>query len=265
MACLVLWVLFSACEQSDPLPKEFSFSGYHWRTKAGGTSKLGPGPNYFSDSKENVWLDQDNYLHLRITKSGNQWNCAEVVSTEKFQYGTYVFTVAGGLNTMNERAVFGLFTWSDYTFQQEANSEVDVEFARWGNASDSKLLTYSVQPVWFDNPTPYQERTRRPALPASALDSTTTHVFTWTPDTIFWYSYSGENYPGNQLLSSWKFDKGNTPRAKMEGGSVSDSIVIPAPSNTTNVRFNLWLLNGLAPANNSETEVVIKRFEFRPI
>jgi hypothetical protein len=51
----------------------------------------------------------------------------------------------------------------------------------------------------------------------------------------------------------------------MEGGRFSNPIVIPAPSNTTNVRFNLWLLAGQGPASNRESEVVIKRFEFRPL
>lgn len=226
---------------------------------------MGPGPNYFGGTSDNVWLDQDSLLHLRITRRNNQWYCGEVISTKEFGYGTYIFTVGGGLDTMNERAVFGLFTWSDYTFYEQANSEVDVEFARWGNANDPQLLTYSVQPVWFDNPSPYIERTRRPSIATSALRNPTTHVFTWTPDTVFWYSYVGETYPGNQLLASWKYDKGNIPRIKMEGGRFSNPIVIPAPSNTTNVRFNLWLLAGQGPASNRESEVVIKRFEFRPL
>jgi hypothetical protein len=270
IACLFSWSVFSACEQSAP-PSEgpekgdFHFSGYEWIIKSNDTAKLGPGPNFFSRSDQNVWLDQDSLLHLRITKRNNQWYCAEVISVDEFQYGTYIFTVAGGLDTMNERAVFGLFTWSDFTFQEQANSEVDIEFARWGNANDSKLLTYSVQPVWFDNPSPYLERTRRPTIPSSSLGSPTTHVFTWTPDTVFWYSYSGESYPGTQLLASWQYDKDNTPRSKLEGGRTSDPIVIPAPMGSTNVRLNLWLLNGLAAADNSECEVVIKRFEFRPL
>ena len=226
---------------------------------------MGPGPNYFSASPDNVWLDQDSLLHLRITKRNNLWYCSEVISSKEFGYGTYVFTVAGGLTTINEKAIFGLFTWSDYTFMDQANSEVDIEFARWNNANDSLLLTYSVQPVWFDNPSPYLERTRRPQMAVSKLQSPTTHVFTWTPDTIFWKSYEGENYPSSNLMASWQYDKSNIARSKLEGGRTSSPIVIPAPLTTTNVRFNLWLLFGQPPASGAETEVVIKRFEFHPL
>lgn len=272
LSALVIWAVFSGCEQSDPPVTDpdsetgdLFFSGYYWNIKSSGNGKMGPGPNYFSGSTDNVWLDQDSMLHLKITKTNNQWYCSEVISTREFGYGTYIFTVDGGLPSLNERAVFGLFTWSDYTFQEQANSEVDIEFARWGNTNDSLLLTYSVQPVWFDNPAPYLERSRRPQMAVSSLQSPTTHVFTWTPDTIFWKSYQGESYPGTNLLASWRYDKGNIPRVKIEGGRISDPIVIPAPLNSTNVRFNLWLLAGLAPANGSESEVVIKRFEFRPL
>ncbi|MFM9052504.1 MAG: hypothetical protein ACKOKF_09375 [Bacteroidota bacterium] len=267
---ILLLAVFLGCEQSDPpsLDPEtgdFYFSGYYWNIKASGTSMMGPGPNFFGGTSENVWLDQDSMLHLRITKRNNRWYCGEVISAKEFGYGTYIFTVDGRLDTMNERAVFGLFTWNDYSFQEQANSEVDVEFARWGNANDSQLLTYSVQPVWFDNPAPFLERTRRPGIPVTSLRTPTTHVFKWTPDTVFWYSCAGESFPGNQLLASWKYDKSNIPRAKIEGGRVSNPIIIPAPFNTTNVRFNLWLLSGIGPASNRETEVVIKRFEFRPL
>ena len=30
--------------------------------------RLGPGPNDFSDAKDNVWLDDKEHLHLAITK-----------------------------------------------------------------------------------------------------------------------------------------------------------------------------------------------------
>lgn len=267
IACAV----FAGCEQSEPPPNnpveekgDIYFSGYYWNIKTSGSSTMGPGPNYFSGSTDNVWLDPDSMLHLRITHRNNRWYCSEVITTREFGYGTYVFTVEGGLDTLNERAVFGLFTWNDSSFQSQANSEVDIEFARWGNVNDSLLLTYSVQPVWFDNPFPYLERTRRPSIAASVLTTTTTHVFTWTADTVFWKSYPGDQYPGSQLLASWKYDRGNTPRTKIEGGRVSDPIVIPAPLTHTNVRLNLWLLAGLPAADGTEAEVVIKKFEFYP-
>jgi hypothetical protein len=266
-ACL--WLV--ACEQSDPNlagdPNEVGdirFSGYNWNVKNSNEGLMGPGLNYFSNSTDNVWVDQDGLLHLRIAKRNNKWYCSEVITTQEFGYGTYVFTVDGDLTTLNQKAVFGLFTWSDYTFVEEANSEVDVEFSRWNNPADSFLLTYSVQPVWFDNPLPYTERSRRPAMAVSKLRSTTTHVFTWTPDTITWSSYDGDSYTATAPFATWSFDKSNQPRQKIEGGRTSQPVVIPDPSTTTNARINLWLLGGLAPTDNRDIEVVIRQFRYIP-
>jgi hypothetical protein len=66
-------------------------------------------------------------------------------------------------------------------------------------------------------------------------------------------------------MAEWKYDKSNTPRLKMEGNQVSNPVVIPAPADSTNARINLWLLNGQAPINGSETEVVIKSFKYFPL
>ena len=264
---------FTACHQPEPPAinteekGDIAFSGYQWKIKSTEAGQVvGPGPNVFSRSLDNVWLDANNMLHLKITKVGSQWRCSEVVSTKEFGYGTYIFTTASDLTTLNERAVLGLFTWNDYSFQTQGNSEIDVEFARWGDSSDTSLLTYSVQPVWFSQPAPYIERTRRPAMQVSKLKKTCIHVFKWTADLVTWASYEGEVYPTNNLpLASWSYDKSNRTRQKLEGNQVSNPIVIPAPEDSTNVRFNLWLLNGQGPANNSQTEVVIKDFRFIPL
>ncbi len=270
---LAITVGFTACYQSEPPAinteekGDIAFSGYQWKIKSSAAGQVvGPGPNVFSRSLDNVWLDANNMLHLKITKVGSQWRCSEVVSTKEFGYGTYIFTTASDLTTLNERAVLGLFTWNDYSFQTQGNSEIDVEFARWGDSSDTSLLTYSVQPVWFSQPGPYAERTRRPAMQVSKLKKTCVHVFKWTADLVTWASYEGEVYPTNSPpLCSWSYDKSNRTRQKLEGNQVSNPIVIPAPEDSTNVRFNLWLLNGQGPANNNQAEVVIKDFRFIPL
>lgn len=267
----IIITTLAACYQPDPPvidlqeKGDFSFSGYNWKIKSSTTS-VGPGPNIFSASSNNIWLDANKMLHLKITKNGTKWNCAEAISVKEFGYGTYIYTTASDLTTINEKAVFGLFTWNDYSFQDQANSEIDVEFARWNNANDSLLLTYSAQPVWFSNPSPYIERTHRPKIGTKNLKGVCTHVFKWTPTIVTWESYAGEIYPSSAPpFASWSFDNTNRTRQKIEGNRTSAPIIIPAPADSTNVRFNLWLLNSQPPANGLETEVVIKSFRFIPL
>jgi hypothetical protein len=268
LICLSIPVTIS-CKQSDPpepvITGDFYFSGYYWNIKNSGNILVGPGPNRFSNNAENISLDSAQRLHLKIRKDGNNWYCSEVISADRFGYGTYVFTTDGDLTTLNEKTVFGLFTWNDASFQTQANSEVDIEFARWNAAADSLLITYSVQPVWFENAAPYIERTKKPAMAVNKLKSSCTHVFKWTPELITWESYPGDLYPGSELLCSWSFNTSNPPRSKIEGGKTSAPIIIPAPEDSTHVRFNLWLLNGQAPSDGQGEEVIIKSFKYYPL
>ena len=49
-------------------PRVISFAGHDWTVKDAGEGKVGPGPNYFSNSAETVWFDADGRLHLRIER-----------------------------------------------------------------------------------------------------------------------------------------------------------------------------------------------------
>src|SRR5262245_21295616 len=80
----------AAAKPAPPGPRTISFSGKTWLVKSS-TGKVGPGPNYFSDSTDNVWVDAGGRLHLKITKAKGKWSSAEIVSADSFGYGTYRF------------------------------------------------------------------------------------------------------------------------------------------------------------------------------
>jgi hypothetical protein len=268
---IFLFSILVACKQSPPpavevpeIKGDFSFSGYQWKYK-NATSPVGPGPNRFSGTPDFAWVDSMGYLHLKIAKRNNAWTCSEIISTKVFGYGTYVMTCVSDITPFDKNVVFGFFTWDSYSFQTQANSEVDIEFSRWGNANDTNLVSYAVQPVIFSNPVPYTERTFQSKINNVFLKKSMTHMFRWTPDSIKWETYEGNTYPGANKLSEWTFDKNNISRRKIEGPNTSDPIIIPAPSDSTNVRFNMWLLNGAAPSNAQEHEIVISSFKYFPL
>ncbi len=268
---VILISFIFGCEQSDPDSNnskriikdsgDFIFSGFGWKIKSSNTP-VGPGPNIFDGSDSNVWVDDNGYLHLKITNKNGKWQSSEVICTENTGYGTYIFTLGSDVSKMNENIVFGLFTWDNNTFYSQGNSEVDIEFAKWFKANDSLLLTTSVQPVVFDNAVPFEERTHKPQMNVSKLKYPSTHAFDWRADNIEWNSYSGRVYPGVEKIASWNFSKSNQPRVKTEGGKSSLPIVIPEPGSTTNARINLWLLNGRAPSDGKPFEVIIERFDY---
>ena len=107
------------------------FSGYEWNIKNSNSALWGPGPNLWNDSIQNVWVDTNGSLHLRITHGLclDQWFCAEVYSVQSFGYGTYNFTLAPGFETLDKNVVLGLFTYLDDL------NEIDIEYAKWGDES----------------------------------------------------------------------------------------------------------------------------------
>ena len=222
-----------------PGPRGLSFSGYDWWVKTS-DGRVGPGPNYFSDSTNNVWLDGQGQLHLRITNRSNEWQCAELVSARTFGYGSYRFQLASPADNLNPNAVLGLFTWSDDPAY--VNREIDIECSRWGNAADPSNAQYVVQPYNLHG------HLARIAVPAGQTNSTL--WFTWETNRVSFQSQRGSfstNPSPANVISNWTY-----------------ALTVP-PTGDENVRLNLWLFNGVAPADNQEVEVVISSFQFVPL
>lgn len=275
---IILLLAFNlvACYQSDPKPASFNtsefgrvgdsirFSGYDWTVKVYENSTQGPGPNYFSGNERDIYIDENGYLHMKIVKRGEKWMSTEVVADEFTGYGTYRFTIEGNMDALVENVVLGLFTWDNNSFQEQANSEVDIEFSRWGEKSVPRTLQYGVQPINFG---PYfPERSYKPVYPEGTVDGVSTHEFTWEKDKITWRSYSGDSSDPENKFGEWTFDSTNPARVKNEGGRSSNPIVIPAPGSTTSARINFWILTGInpAPADGQELEVIVRKFEYIP-
>jgi hypothetical protein len=126
-------------------PRTIQFSGHDWWVKSSDTP-VGPGPNWFSDSNDNVRVDESGRLHMKITWNGDYWKCAEIVSKESFGYGTYSFTLESDPATLNKNIVLGLFTWSDQP--EYAHREIDIEFSRW-EKPDNNNAQFVIQPWDF--------------------------------------------------------------------------------------------------------------------
>lgn len=164
-------------------------------------------------------------------KANGRWYSAEVVLQANLGYGTYRWSLASPVGSLDRNVVLGLFTWDDAP--TDAHRELDVEFARWGNAADSTNAQYVVQP-W--DVTGHLVRWTQPAVATSA------HSFTWSPTSVAFLSTSG-----GSVIGSWTFTGTGIPHPGAE-----------------NARINLWLYQGKAPSDGQSVEVVISKFEFIP-
>ena len=192
--------------------------------------RSGPGPNVFSASSDNVWVDPQGRLHLRITRVAGRWECAEVVGAASLGYGTYTWTLDSRVDDIDPQAVLGLFTWSDAP--AFAHREIDIEFSRWGWPSSTTNAQYVVQPHRAPG------HLRAVTQPAAG---TSRHSFTWAPGSVAFTSSTGQP-------ASWLYSAADVP-----------------PPGSERPRMNLWLLDGRAPTDRTSVEVVIRSFGFTPL
>lgn len=214
--------------------RTIEFSGYHWIGKHGGEERRGPGPNYFSSSPENVWVDSQGQLHLKVTHHNDRWYCAEVSLEDPLGYGTYEFFVNRRFDQLDPYVVVGLFLYRDDTH------EIDVELGRWGKRYGDNLQ-YVLQPGHFPDHIHRYE--------AKLNGDYTSHRIVWGKDSVSFRSlhghYAGETHLNHHLITQWTFGKAyHTPT-------------------TERVHMNLWLVHGQSLMLGKEAEIVITRFAFQ--
>lgn len=220
--------------------RTITFSGYNWEVKSSCGRKIGPGPNYFSDNEEDVWIDEDGQLHLKISKRAGKWYCTEVINENSLGYGKYIFYIASRIDKLDKNVVLGLFTW-DETAPEYNYREIDIEFSRWGIELNENAQ-YVVRP--WEHPGNIHR------FNIELNEDYSTHFLNWYPNSIFFQSLYG-HYPfppsEEYIIESWNYTGNDVPPAGQE-----------------NVRINLWLYEGNPPSDGESVEVVIKKFEFIP-
>jgi hypothetical protein len=218
-------------------PKLIEFSGYRWQVK-GGTS-LEPGHNNWSDA--NAWVDSSGYLHLKITRTPQGWQCAEIISQDNFGFGKYEFYLIGQIDQLDPHVVLGLFNYPAADASSDGTFETDIEISRWGNAQNPNgNLT-----IWPLNP----ELQQGSQTFNFTLNGTyTTQRFTWASDQIYFQSLHGHRTDNNYQITDWLY-KPDDPQSYI-------------PQNPMPVHINLWLSGGQPPS--SEVEIIIAKFSYTP-
>jgi hypothetical protein len=241
------------------------FSGLNWEITQNPYLLLYPGPCAFSAN--NVSVDGNGNLHLKITDDSGTWHCAQVATppqplmgqqaSQTYGYGTYTFNLASAVDGLDPNVVFGLFTWSDdpaypgplspWTNNPgggiPSHSELDVEFSRWGIPTGPNAQ-FAVQP-YTNNGARYQF-TMPPGY------NTSTAIIYWFPDGI---SFKVQDSNGN-IIQQYSYP-GPVPPPGENGGWMG----LP---NLQQVRLNLWLYNGQPPQNGQNAEVVLSNFSYTP-
>ena len=235
---VALLLVMVSCSDKEPgfeIPegaRVINFSGFEWIVTDSDDKQVGPGPNYFSDSEENVWVDENGRLHLKITSRNGNWFCSRVELAKHTGYGRYIFYVSTRPDSLDRQVVWGLYTYKNDT------EEIDIEFSRWGFEGNQEAQ-YAIQPSY---------KIGNKARFRMNLEGTfSTHLFDWTKKRIDFASYHGHRkYPVNEteIIARWRYYGDDIP-----------------PDSDERLKMNLWLFRGIPPADGEETEVVIDRVE----
>jgi hypothetical protein len=218
--------------------KDIEFGGYSWRVRSG---RGGPGPNVWDE--HNVWLDEGTNLHLKISHQDGKWACAEMTMQKRLGFGRYQFQVIGRLDRIDDNVVLGLFNYPTGDIGPDGTHEIDIEFARWGEAKNP-VGNYTVWPV-----VPSLKQVSK-AFAFTLTDDQTTHWFIWNRDGVKFRSVQGLRSEDRPEISSWVYNPADASR------HVSQK---PIP-----VHINLWLFRGMAPKNGQEVELIIREYKFTP-
>lgn len=221
------------------------FSGYTWEVRPAGFG--GPGGNQWDPN--GVWVDPNGDLHLKLRNVNGQWRAAELYTTQRLGFGTYQWQIIGPIDKLDRNLVLGLFNYTRPDVGPDGTNEIDIEFARWGNAS-APNLNYVVWPALSGTPKNFQTHN-------FTLSGTyTTHRFTWSANSILFQSLHGHTDTDSNEFYRWSFAPAQPSR--------------DIPQKPLPLHMNLWLFDanedGIAdaPVDGVEMEIVIRKFTFIP-
>jgi hypothetical protein len=213
-----------------PPSKPLQFAGYDWKVRTiagdrGGTNNLYSG--------DNAWVDAAGALHLRITKKGDRWVCAEAELARSLGYGTYTIVVRD-TSKLEPAAILSMHTFDEWA-GKEHYRELDVEAGRWGDAEYPSNTQYDVQPFFVPGNV---ARFRGPS-------GTLTHALHWESGRASFATFRGTSAKG-AVVSQHTFTSG-----------------IPAPDQEV-FQFIFYVVASSKYPLQNESEVVIEKFEYLP-
>ncbi len=223
-------VIVKGIETSPVTSRVIRFSGYDWTVRAAPSARGGEMNQYDPD---NVSVDQNGYLHLRMGDHNGVWSNAEVSLTRSLGYGTYRFVVQDTAH-LPPSAVVGMFTVDDR--DQDVRSELDIELSRWGKPVKLNA-DYTVQPYYLP------ENTVHFSVPAGTF----THTLHWEPgEALFKTFYGTATGPGARELTHHVFTSS-----------------VPVPGIET-IHIDLYDFYHTTSGLTHPSEVVIEKFEYLP-
>lgn len=210
------------------------FSGYEWKIKDSNGKITGPGNNYFAGSKDNVYVDTEGKLHLKITHRNDKWYCPEVRMIKNLGCGKYSFYINPLPQPLDKDVVIGLFLY-DREDTSNFHKEIDIEISKWG-VDTSLNSQFVIQPKETEA---YRFQTDLNLATKQMIEVRRKKINFRS----FYYTPSADDIP-------------------LEYSSFQTKPDYNYHSESEKVSINVWLYRTSEPFNLKEFEVVISQFKF---
>ncbi|CAF4138088.1 unnamed protein product, partial [Rotaria sordida] len=178
------------------MARSFNWQDMEWIAR-NSENQEGPGPNIWSSN--NVQIDENGHLHLKISLSNEQWTCAEVYTPQKYGFGRYVWYVEGAVDKLDQKVVLGLFTYPTRDEGPDGTNEIDIEWSKWGQDDSNAInLSYTVYPRTEGSPSVSAKKKQD-------LNGTyTTNAFNWSPQGVKFQCYHGHTTDDQNKFFEWE-------------------------------------------------------------
>lgn len=233
--------------------RTISWKGYDWTTVTSGANTQKPGPNRWSNSASNIWIDAAGYMHLAATLVDGTFFCPELYTTTKLGFGNYTWTVQG---VIESNVVLGLFPYTSGLEGPDGTEEIDIELSTWGydDVDHAENLSYTIFPNNTGSPTtgvPYggiSQKEHMWFMGPKGANLSTTHSFNWTSTAVYFKAWDSSS----KLIHSYDTRAQTT-------SPITDIPQLPVP-----LHMNLWIYRKFYTGKLPTTSVewVIKDFKY---
>lgn len=189
-----------------------------------------------SSNMQNVWVDDENYLHMVLRKVGGVWTGVNMEDATTRLYGRISIVAHSESLNLERNTTFGVCTYKD------DQTEIDIEINQWPGYDQHAW--FSNQPASIDDhPTNihYGVLSTDPYL--DAID--VRYTIEWTPEYIY-YSIVA---PDGHVIFDWTY---------LNGQGTAD-----IPSVASSICLDLLPLAGTYfPATGTYFEIVLSSYEY---
>jgi len=223
--------------QAQAANRFINFAGGLWLVKDSPFPTLSsPGPNYFDNSADSVWVDAQGKLHMKIQQIAGQWHSSQIVLLDSLDFGDYRFQVEGNPDLLDPNVNLGLFMFTNNT------EEIDIELSRWTNPLNPNAGQFVVQP-YFNSPDNIEH------FSLAGAGNQSTYRFNWQPDSVFFEAFTGGGLAPQSNADILHQHFYNGPD-------------VPPLAPFAQIYINLYQVGGTVPANGQPVEIIISDYAY---